>query len=458
MKLRKLGLTLLLTLAAAGMTLGLTSCSADHTVGYIYVLGTQYNQINVFRESNNNGTLFSVTAPLSSGGTFPIRALTAQGSRFLYVLNQGAPVETTIDSGSGTQGISSYTSSNVTLFSIGGYGQLSQQLQYPSQGIGSQRIAVNSAGNLLFVLDKYAPQGRTTDTAATVSVYSASETAPANYPCQDTANPHIFHPVGAVTVFSIDPSTGRLQVQVNQRQQGLSYFPVGCNPVDFHLTASYLYTMDAGSPTSGDVQTVNVLAVAATGQLTPTQTSSIFVNPGGAVNISAINGDNSNRYIYLIDSQYNMLYLYTIGANGALTAITGSPYMNVQNSQAGGPVQSIVDSTGKFLYVINGGTATGINSANADVGGYDINQTTGYLDTPTQSSPTNLSESGTVSGPVCIFEDPTNQYIYVAGSADNSITGRRIDPNDGVLTPLNGPVAFPTVGTPSWCLGISSAL
>ena len=39
MMFRTLGRPLLMLAGAAGLTLGLTSCSADHTVAYIYVLG-----------------------------------------------------------------------------------------------------------------------------------------------------------------------------------------------------------------------------------------------------------------------------------------------------------------------------------------------------------------------------------------------------------------------------------
>ena len=119
-------------------------------------------------------------------------------------------------------------------------------------------------------------------------------------------------------------------------------------------------------------------------------------------------------------------------------------------------MQSIVDSTGKYFYAVNGGPASGTTNPNADISGYVINQSTGDLSNPIQNGFTSLATNGTISGPVCIFEDPTNQYLYTAGSLDNSITGRRIDPNTGTLSPLRNKVAFPTVGTPSWCLGISS--
>ena len=232
--------------------------------------------------------------------------------------------------------------------------------------------------------------------------------------------------------------------------------------------------MDAGAPAStdtmsnvhaNDVQSVYVQALAANGQLTPTQTTTIPIRNtnGSAPAINAMNGDNSSKYIYLLDKTDDLVYAYTIGAGGALVTIDGSPFPSEPQATPGvnpglGPVQSIVDSTGKYIFVANASNTTGNaepNQASADVVGYNVNGTTGDLLVPVQSGSFNL---GTVAGPVCIFEDPTNQFLYVAGSADNSITGRKIDPNTGTLTDLNKSVAFPVVGTPSWCLSISSAL
>ncbi len=444
MKFRNLGRAIALIAGSVGITLGLTSC-ADHTVGYVYVLGTQYNQINAFKEDNNNGLLTNVSgSPVSSGGADPVRAVSPSGNRFMYVLNAGTPQ-------TDATGNVTYTSANITVFSIGGFGQLSQQIQYTSQGFGSQRIAVDASGTHLFVLDEYAPVGIT---AGGTSSPTASTTPSANYPCLGADS--LYHPTGDITLYNIDSATGRLTVQPNARQQNLTYFPVGCFPVDFRLTASYMYTMDAGSTATNDVETMNVQAVASSGQLTPTQTANIKIGVAGT-RITAVNGDNGSRYIYLIDTPNNLLYLYTIGTNGALVAITGdNPVANSSNSAAGGPTQTLVDSTGKYLFVANGGpTANSTTAPNADIGVYPIENTSGVLQLPVQSSP---FTAGEISGPVCIFEDPTNQYIYTAGALDNSITGRKIDPNTGTLKNLNKTVAFPTVGTPSWCLGISSAL
>ena len=57
MKFRKFGRISLALAVSLGTGLGVTSCSTDHTVGYMYVTGQQYNQISGFRIDNNLGNL-----------------------------------------------------------------------------------------------------------------------------------------------------------------------------------------------------------------------------------------------------------------------------------------------------------------------------------------------------------------------------------------------------------------
>jgi 6-phosphogluconolactonase (cycloisomerase 2 family) len=457
MKFRNFGRTLLAMAGAAAITLGLTSCSADHTVGYIYVTGTTVNgsaggTITQLREDNNNGDLVPISGAVGSGGSNPVRMVTGANSRFLYTLNAGTP---TTDATGETTG---YSSSNITVFSIGGYGQLAQQLQYNSQGSGPQRIAVD--GNYLMVLDEYAPI-----TGANGEVLPpVSSTASATFPCEDSKG--FYHPTGDITVFAIDTSTGRLSLVQNQRQQSLLYFPVGCFPVDFHVAGSFVYAMDAGSTSNNDVETLYVQAFATTtGQLTPTQTSVLQIgaatttcdNPDVTTpDITAITGDNTGGHIYLIDTIHNAIYFDTVESSGAVTPVAGAEPVCNSQSQTGGPVQSIVDETGKYVYFIDAGpTNNPTSTSNSDIAGYTLDSGTGYPDTNITTSP----YTGIVSNPVCIFEDPTNQYLFVAGADDNSITGRRIDPSTGTLTILkNAKGTYPTSGTPSWCLSISSTI
>jgi 6-phosphogluconolactonase (cycloisomerase 2 family) len=454
MKFRKVGQLLLALFASAGLTLGVTSCANDFTVGYIYVLGTQYNQISAFKEDNNKGTLKPISSTtFSSGGTNPVRAIIPQGGRFMYVLNQGQ-VSTggSITGSTNADGSTNivYTGANISVFSIGGFGQLTFQSSYFSQGSGALRLSTDSSGAHMYILDEYSPVAGK-DMGG--SLVNSSKTLSADFPCLGSDNQ--YHPKGDVTVFNIDSATGRLTLVTNQQNEALTYFPVGCAPVDFRVTSAYLYSVDAGGSKMGtdanaDTESVFVYAASSsTGQLTLTQNALLQT---GAQNVTAIDGDSANKYLYLLDTAGDAIYTYTSGTGGALTAVLGNPIANTQ-SNAGGPVQLIVDSTDKFVYVANAGPANGTTLGASDISGYVINQSTGHLDNPTLNAP---YATGTVSGVVCIFQDPSNQFIYTAGSADNSITGRQFSPESGALVPLRAAGTFPTVGTPSWCLATSS--
>ncbi len=57
---------------------------------------------------------------------------------------------------------------------------------------------------------------------------------------------------------------------------------------------------------------------------------------------------------------------------------------------------------------------------------------------PATHYPTEISGSpfGTGSGPQCMLEDPSNQFIYTANFNDSTVTGRVVDQNSGVLNDL----------------------
>jgi 6-phosphogluconolactonase (cycloisomerase 2 family) len=440
MKFRKFGQIVLAAVVSTGIMLGVSSCANDFTVGYVYVTGTQYNQIGAYREDNNNGILKNVEGePWGSGGTNPVRMVIPSGNRFVYVLNAGTK---SVDA----SGNISYTGDNISVFTIGGYGQLTYQASYSSQGLGPIRLATDSTGGHLFVLDSYSPIGLSSGTVQTVST-----TKTANFPCLDSSG--YYRAVGDITAFNIDPSTGRLSLVPNQQQENLTYFPVGCAPVDFHATSAYVYTMDAGSTSNNDVETVYVYSVSgSSGQLTQTQNAPLQTS---ATNVVSIGSNAGSTYIYLVDATLNTIFAYTIGSQGALVAVNDGALIN-SNSTAGNPQQliTVTGSPNTFVYVANAGTGNQTNIGQSDISGYVINTATGQLQNPAHDSPYEL---GTAAQVDCIFEDPSNQYIYTAGAADNSIVGRHFDPQTGSLVPLPKATAFPVVGTPSWCLATSAS-
>src|SRR5271169_5542841 len=107
MKFRNVGQVLL------ALVVGVTSCSTSYTVGYLYVPGSQYNQISGFNINNQTGKLTPVQkSPFGANGTNPVRILVLSGGRFVYVLNQGTFTYN-------PDGTTSGTASNISLFEIG---------------------------------------------------------------------------------------------------------------------------------------------------------------------------------------------------------------------------------------------------------------------------------------------------------------------------------------------------
>lgn len=439
MKFKRIGQISLAAVVSLALMFGTTSCMNDFTVGFVFAVGTQYNQISSFKQSNETGALVNAPgSPFGSGGTNPLRIFVLSGGRYLYVLNEGAQQ---VDS----SGNITYTGANISLFSIGGNGILAFQASYTSQGVNSIRILPDSTGKFLFVLDSYAPISANGVTPQ--ATYSAA------YPCQGSDGK--FYPTGDITAFNVDPNTGRLSIITNQQFQNpngtqLTYFPIGCSPIDFTATSGFLFTAQAGSATNHDVQTVFPYALNSTnGQLTLTQNAPLVMGTTGMSAISTAQGQTlaGSKYIYVLDAAANggsgEILPFTAGTNGSLQALTNGAVQN--DATASNPVSLVVDSKSKYLFVVNAGPTTGIVNP--------ISQITGWTIDPTNGTLQHIAGEpfGSGSGVNCIVQDPSNQYIYTTSFNDSQITGRILDPNSGSLTLLRRGSTFNTVGNPTWC-------
>jgi 6-phosphogluconolactonase (cycloisomerase 2 family) len=436
MKFKKSGQVALALAVSLGLSLGLTSCVNDYTVAYLYVTGAQYHQIGAFKISDNTGNLTAIPgSPFGSGGTDPVRALVSTTGRYLYVLNAGAA--TTDSSGNTT-----YNAANISVFSVGGNGVLAPQQSYQSQGYGATRFAFSQTGGFLYVMDEYAPSAGTNSGGDPLV---GSLTPVAGMSCRDTSG--VYHPTGDITVFSVDSNTGRLSLVTNAQLQNslgqpLTYFPVGCEPIDFELTGGYVLTADTSDPVTGNRFTVYPYSVNSTsGQLTTTQNTEF---PTGAQSISAIGANASKTTIFILDPVGNSIWYYSVGANGLLTSFNTSPTANSQ-SAAGNPVALTTDSKSQFLYVANAGPSGGVGQASSDISAYNISSN-GAL----QSVPE--GPFGTGSGPQCIIEDPSNQFIFTADYNSGTVTGHVLDPRSGDLNKMRNKTTFTTVGNPTWCV------
>lgn len=416
MRLSRIGRVLLAVVVSVALGLGMTACGGG-TVAFLWVLGTQYNQIAGFKVDNYTGNLTQVVgSPFSSNGTNPVSIAVKSGGRFVYVVNKGVPA--TADN-AGTPG-------NIALFSVGGDGVLTFQQSYTSRGSTPVWATVSSDGSYLYVLDTLYP-----DTP--------------EYP-----NPN---GLGDITVFAIDANTGRLQLVPNQQikdsnQTQLTFFPVGASPIMMRVSGSCLFTVDSGD------QTVYPYAVGTSGQLVVTANSTITTGAGNLTSIST-----SGSYVYLTDaaatsdSPGGRILPYTVGSTGcSLSSLTGGPVNNL--SLTSNPVYSMADNKGKTLYVLNRSSTDSTNKTSS-ISAFTIDPTTGKLQVlGTGGSAAAGNPYSVGSGPTCMVEDPTNQWAYTSNNIDGTISGKRLDSNSGELREMPRNSTFPTVGQPT-CLALS---
>jgi 6-phosphogluconolactonase (cycloisomerase 2 family) len=411
---------------SVAMGLGMTACGGG-TIGYMWVLGTAVNgsqtagEITGFKIDNFTGNLTSaVHSPFPSGGVNPVSIVVKPGGRYVYVVNEGVPATTTTSCTAAVAG-------NISVYSVGGDGTLTFQTSYTSQGCTPVWAVMDSTGSFLYVLDQRSPAyGTSTPNASGTPVIDRN---------------------GDITVFSIASDTGRLSLVTNAQVKNsdgtqLSYFEVGTTPIMMRVgSGGCLYTVDQGD------HTVFPYTVGTAGQLTLTTNSTIQVSGGSATPLlTSINASGSN--VYLTDSANNLILPYTVGSNCALNTLTGGSVPNL--SLTSNPVYSLTDSKGLYLYVLNQ-TGTNSNVPNSSISAFTIDATTSKL-SPVAGDPNNPYAVG--SGPVCMGEDPTSQYVYTSNNSAGTVTGKIINTRTGQLSDLARGATFPVSGKAT-CLAIS---
>jgi len=463
MSFTKLGKALCMGALSAGLIFGIASCVQSYTVGFLYVTGTvtastgDNGIISGYKIDHNTGRLATInTLPVASGGANPVRAVLTLGSRFLYVLNRGVNGSGNGDC-YGTSQATECNGSNITQFAVGGNGTLTPQETFYSEGINPFRLIVDTTGSYLMVLDHDAPDN--------------ANPAPGDN-CALALGPSVTT-CGDITVFKIDQTTGRLTLVVNAQVTAASgspidYFPVPANPVDFVLSGGYVLTL-TGAPTPTSFPYVGGTEVwpyaygSSSGQLTLSQNSA---QPMGITGGTAI--VNASSVIYVLDNQPitiaantapfcsssqpctfpgGQILPWSLTLGGALQAETSGIFPD--NANLANPIQLLLESKGKYLYVANqGNNVTGPNPASG-IAAYFLTTSPAYQLSFLSDLGGNF---GSGSGPQCIVEDPSDQFIYEANEYDSTITGRLLDPETGDLDDLRSTSTYTLQGQPTWCL------
>jgi 6-phosphogluconolactonase (cycloisomerase 2 family) len=444
MKFRKFGKALLMGAVSLSAILSVTSCVQSYTVGFLYVTGTQTTGtsgsagqgiVSGFKIDHNTGKLSPINGlPISTGGSYPNRAVLLLSSRFLYVLNQGGSDCTTTATDPGC------AQANIVQFSVAGNGALIAQQTFYTQCKNPFRLFADATGGHIYALDHDAP-----DNSSCARALGAGVTT-----CAD------------ITAFNVDPTTGRLSLLLNAQVTAadgsqLTYFPVPSNPIDVLLNANYVFTL-SGTPATGNF--VFPYAYNSSGQLTLSQNS---IQTIGITQATALQAGNSS--VYILDNEpltippgttgifppgtYPAQILpYSVGAGGALQPQTGGAVPDVPAQS--NPLFLLAESKGKWVYVANAGDNTNATVTNTQSGiaAYVIDTSSHQL-TPMSGSP-----FGSGAGPACLVEDPSNQFIYTANFNDSSVTGSVLDPNVGTLSSLPGKAnkTYSLNGPATYCL------
>jgi 6-phosphogluconolactonase (cycloisomerase 2 family) len=422
MKLSRIGRVSMALVVSVAMGLGMTACGGG-TIGFMWVLGTQFNQIAGFKIDDFTGNLTQVPhSPFTSGGSNPVALVVKPGGRYLYVINKGGGA-----SSSASGALPCGTTGGIAEFGIGGQGLLTFQQCFQSQGKTPVWAAHDSTGNFLYVLDLVAP-----------SAVCAPDPKATATSC-----------IGDITVFAVDPNTGRLSLVQNQQIKDpvtglqLTFFPVGVAPKMMALSGSCVFTLNNDTN-----QTVFPYVVGSSGQLTQTANSTLTTGATQATSIIS-----SGTSVYITDAgQPNtnspgQILPFTVGGTAcSLNTITGGAVQNL--SPAANPVYTVVDSKSQYLYVANQ-SSTNTTNANSSITAF-VFQTNGTFQM-ISDPPNNPYPIG--GGPVCMVEDPSNQYIYTS-NGDGTVTGKVLDHTTGKLSNLSRGSTFTAVGQAS-CLAVS---
>jgi 6-phosphogluconolactonase len=189
------------------------------------------------------------------------------------------------------------------------------------------------------------------------------------------------------------------------------------NGSDVYVTA---YDRSAYNPGGSTTSTANPgwvfgFAAGSGGALTATAGSPYQAG----VKPSALTADPTDRFAYVTDFASNDLIGYTIQSTGALSFMVNGPFKTGNE-----PVALQIEPRGLYIYVVNA-LQNGLTS-------YSIVQATGAASASSSSTGGNPTDTQ----PVALVVDPAlGRYVYTANYLGNSVSGFKLDPDSGALTP-----------------------
>jgi 6-phosphogluconolactonase len=347
----------------------------NNTGDYIYV-GNGNNRFIAGFGVSSSGSLSVLTNSPYNNGVAVISSAIAPGNRFLYA----------------------GTTSGIFIYAINGDGSITVQNggNIAAQDVVPTAMQVDSTGGYLL--------------AAGVSTSFTTQ---------------------AIAIYQIDSTTGLLTAVTGSPlplYTGKASTPTVLTPTAILITPNnsvvYVSLASLGVQilTLGSGGALSAGSVAAILPPFPTSTSPADYGLGS---------DPSSKFLFV--GEFNTgLRVLSIGTNGALTEVSGSPY-----SVGTGPTGVILDPTGSYVYVANKGS----NS----ISGFTLTAASGLL-TPISGSP--FSSGGQL--PIALVNDNSKKYLGAINSGSNGSTGNsdlQLFKFDATSGGKLDPVATATTGT-----------
>jgi hypothetical protein len=415
MKLNPIGRAVTASMLSLAMALGVSSCSNDYTVAYVYMTTSKalpHGLINGYQVDYQSGTLLPLAdSPIDTGGRDTVGLVVAPNDLFLYTVNN--------------------FDSDVVEFAIGTDGKLYPQNTYNITGSLPTAAAIDASGKFLYVTFTYQNNQPTASNPNGSELYTPANPGP-----------------GGITIFPInpkptsptDPPQNSLGTPITVA--GLNDVPVGRNPVGItavtSAAGSFVYVIEQDSTTSTNL--LGFKENTTTGALTALP--GVTINSGNVASTGFASGpmpsgilvDSTATHLYVTDQTLNQVWAYTL--------TNGIPSLIGTTQTDAGPMGMTFDLSGKFLYV----TAYTANTLD----GYTL----GANGLPVRSTVTSTMQTGT--GPTCaaVTGAPTNsgpsheEYLYTSNQLGGNVTGVQLNQQDGSLdqipgTPFSGS-ALPT--------------
>jgi 6-phosphogluconolactonase len=378
MKFSKLSQLFLVSTIGLLVATFLTACQLV-TIDYVFVASSASStsspngQIDTYAVDSESGALRRGAPTVSAGGTDPVAMAASSDYSNLYVANAG--------------------NNTVVHFAIAPNGVLSAKDTITLSG-PPVALAVNTPGTYLYVLS-----GTTT---ATLTEYALSSGTIGSVAAQ------IALQIPGFTTDAVVP-TGVNVLANNNVVQGNAVFAT-------------VYDQSAYNPGGTTTSTAHPgwvfgFAIGSGGALSPSNGSPYQAG----VKPSSLVSDPTDRFVYVTDFASNQLIGYGIQSGSTLSFLINGPF------RTGNEPQSVaIDPRGKYMYVAN--------SLDSSVSAYLIDLSTG---TPAAAvNPTGSAINSTDTEPLFIAVDPAlGRYVYTANFLGNSVSGFRLDPNAGNLTP-----------------------